>query len=92
VYQPFGQGDSGGPVVIESNDLDENNTIVAINKPVGNRKKDCQWIQVGIVSWGDGALMKMILIHFYFQESLCYRIGLCMQDVRERGYLAFMLE
>jgi hypothetical protein len=43
-------------VVIESNDLDENSTIDATNKPVGNRKKDCQWIQVGIVSWGDGAL------------------------------------
>jgi hypothetical protein len=42
-------------MVIASNDLDENNTIKAA-KPVGNRKKDCQWIQVGIVSWGTGAL------------------------------------
>jgi hypothetical protein len=56
VYKPFGQGDSGGPVVIESNDLDEYDTIDATNIPVGNRKKDCQWIQVGIVSWGTGAL------------------------------------
>ncbi|XP_046457686.1 trypsin-1-like isoform X1 [Daphnia pulex] len=54
------QGDSGGPMVIESNDLDENNTIKAANKPVGNRKKDCQWIQVGIVSWGDGCARKGI--------------------------------
>ncbi|XP_046648389.1 chymotrypsinogen 2-like isoform X1 [Daphnia pulicaria] len=54
------QGDSGGPMVIETNDLDENNTIDATNKPVGNRKKDCQWIQVGIVSWGDGCARKGI--------------------------------
>jgi secreted trypsin-like serine protease len=52
------QGDSGGPLVIESNDLDENLTI---ETEQWNRKKDCKWIQVGIVSWGTGALMKMMI-------------------------------
>lgn len=41
---------------MESNDLDENNII---ETEQGNSKEqECHWIQVGIVSWGDGALLR----------------------------------
>ena len=65
------KGDSGGPLVIESDDLNENNELNVIESENNNNteadeadavEKECRWIQVGVVSFGNGKLYEIILI------------------------------
>ncbi len=55
-------------MVIESDDLNENNELNVIESENDNNteadavKEECRWIQVGVVSFGNGKFYEIILI------------------------------
>ena len=62
-------------MVIESDDLNENNELNVIESENNNNteadeadavEKECRWIQVGVVSFGNGKFYEIILIIFEF--------------------------
>jgi hypothetical protein len=59
-------------LVIESDDLNENNELNVIESEDDNNteavavENECRWIQVGVVSFGNGKFYEIILIIFEF--------------------------